>query len=341
MIKMKAPTDFRDLEHTFIVAEIGVNHEGDPARATEMVRLAAEAGVDAVKFQTYVGQGFVSNADPERRARSAGFSLSRNDFSGLAKTAAECGVVFFSTPLDLESVDFLDDLAPIFKIASGDLTFTSLIRHVASKRKPMIISTGLGERSDIAAAIEAAISGNPDIYETGRLMLMHCVSAYPTSAEEASVANIRWLIREFGLPVGYSDHTIGIKACELSVAVGAGAIEKHFTYRKEDQTFHDHLLSANPEDMRNLVSRIREAEILLGTEERRRSPSEENIIGTVRRSIAMRCDIAAGAVLREDALTCLRPGNGIPAPALDSLVGRRVRRNLAAGELIAFDDLQD
>ena len=135
-------------------------------------------------------------------------------FAAVAKSE---GVLFFSTPLDTESVDFLDTVAPIFKISSGDLTYTSLIQHVASKKKPMIVSTGLGTKEEIGDAIAAARAGNPEIVDKGQLLLMHCVAAYPTPMDEANLANIKWLRDEFGLPVGYSDHTLGTSACVLAI----------------------------------------------------------------------------------------------------------------------------
>jgi len=331
--------NFKTLEQTWIVAEIGVNHEGDPEKAAHLIRLAAQAGVDAVKFQTYQAEGYVSTVQPERLARVKRFQLSYNDFRNLSEVAQTCGVTFFSTPLHPNDVDFLDEIVPIFKVSSGDLTYLELIRHIAHTRKPMIISTGLGTKEEIRAAVEAVLEIRPDAGTSGELLLMHCVSVYPAAPEEANLANIQWLRENFGLPVGYSDHTLGFKACLLAVTLGAKVIEKHFTYRKENQEFHDHLLSADPQDMAELVREIREAEIYIGRKERRRSPSEEKMLPLMRRSVAAAVAIPAGEPVRREWLTCVRPAWGVPVEQLESVVGKRLRRSVPPGDLILPTDL--
>ena len=336
---MRTDFDFRSLDRTYIVAEIGVNHEGSKEVAADMIRKAAASGPDAVKFQTYIPERFVSRVESDRLARARRFALSQSDFRELAGIAAASGLTFFSTPLDPESADFLDEIAPMFKIGSGDLTYVDLIRHLASKGKPVIISTGTGTRGEIQTAIDAAVAGYPEIVSNGHLLLMHCVTAYPVPDDDANLANIRWLKSEFGLPVGYSDHTLGIKACELAVAVGAAAIEKHFTYRKEDQEFHDHVLSADPADMHELVQAIRRAEVYLGRAERRRSPAEEKMLLLVRRSVAALVDIPAGTPVRAEWLTCLRPASGVDAREVGRVVGSRLARDVPAGDLIYERDL--
>ncbi len=336
---MTTDIDFRTADRTFIVAEIGVNHEGDKDIAMDLIRKAAECGADAVKFQTYSVEHYVSSVQPERRDRAARFQLGDADFRELSALAGECGVVFFSTPFHPSDVDFLDQIAPIFKISSGDLTYTDLIRHAAAKNKPVIMSTGLGTRDEIQAAVDAAREGRSDICEAGHLVLMHCVCAYPPPAAEANVANIRWLKQEFGLPTGYSDHTLGIKACELAVATGATVIEKHFTYRKEDQAFHDHKISADPDDLRALVDRIREVEVYLGETERRRGPSEEKAFLHMRRSVGALRDIPRNTPVKKEWLVPLRPAWGVPVERIQDVVGRKLTRDVAAGDLIKEDDL--
>lgn len=332
--------NFWDLKRTWIVAEIGVNHEGDPKVAADLIRLAAQCSVDAVKFQTFRAEHYVSTVQPERRERARKFQLPYESFRELAGIAQECGVTFFSTPLHVDDVDFLDEIAPIFKVSSGDLTHLSLIRHIASKGKPVIISTGLGTREEIQTAIEVVLKVQPDAIEKGRLILLHCVAAYPTPAEEANLANIVWLRETFGLPVGYSDHTLGIKACELAVAAGAVVLEKHFTYRKENQIFHDHALSADPEDMRQLVAAVHQVETYLGHKERTRSPSEEKMLLHMRRSVGAAIDIPVGEPVKKEWLTHLRPAWGLPADQFDAVVGKRLPRAVPAGDLIRAEDLE-
>lgn len=336
-----APTDFRALDRTWIVAEIGVNHEGDVNVAKDLIAKAAASGADAVKFQTFLAEHYVSTVQPERLARVRRFQLSREAFRELADVARACGVVFFSTPLDPRDVDFLDPLVPLFKISSGDLTYLALIRHVAAKGKPMIISTGLGTEQEIAAAVGAVEAGQPGIRERGRLLLMHCVAAYPAPIEEVNLRNMDWLRDTFRVPVGYSDHTLGTKTCELAVAAGAVALEKHFTYRKENQAFHDHSISADPADMAELVAAVRGAEVLLGRTQRSRGPAEEKNMAHMRRSLAASVDIPAGQTVKAEWITYLRPAWGLNPDQLGSIVGKTLRRAIFAGDLIRAEDLSE
>lgn len=331
--------NFKNLDRTWIIAEIGVNHEGDADLAADMIRQAADAGADAVKFQTFRAEHYVSSVQPERRERARGFELSEAQFRDLAAVAKECGVIFFSTPLHPNDIDFLNQIAPLVKISSGDLTHLRLIAHAAETGRPLILSTGLGTREEIAAAVATVEAVRPDIRESGELLLMHCVAAYPTPEDEANLRNIEWLAEEFGCPVGYSDHTLGIKACELAVAVGAVVLEKHFTYRKEDQSFHDHLLSADPDDLANLVKAVRQAETYLGRRERRRGAAETELMAHMRRSIGTTRDLAAGHVLTADDLTFLRPAWGVGIDVYDSLIGKTLKRDMPHGDLFKEEDV--
>ena len=331
--------DFRTLDRTWIAAEIGVNHEGDEAVAIDLINKAAHAGADAVKFQTFEIEHYISTEQPERYHRTKGFQLSRDAFRRLKAAADAAGVLFFSTPLSFHDVAFLDEIAPIFKVSSGDLTFLNLIETIAATNKPMIVSTGLGSHDEIAAAVDRILSVRPSARDDGSLMLMHCVSVYPTDANNANLRNIQWLKDAFGVPVGYSDHTLGTKACELAVAVGAVALEKHFTYRKEDQAFHDHRLSADPDDLVALVAMVRQAERHLGNYERRPLEAEINNADHMRRSIGTIRDVAQGEVLSADDLTWLRPAWALGPDAMDAMVGRSVARAIPAGHLVREEDL--
>ena len=331
--------DFRTLDRTWIAAEIGVNHEGDEAVAIDLINKAAYAGADAVKFQTFEIEHYISTEQPERYQRTKGFQLSRDAFRRLKAAADAAGVLFFSTPLSFHDVAFLDEIAPIFKVSSGDLTFLNLIETIAATNKPMIVSTGLGSHDEIAAAVDRILSVRPSARDDGSLMLMHCVSVYPTDANNANLRNIQWLKDAFGVPVGYSDHTLGTKACELAVAAGAVALEKHFTYRKEDQAFHDHYLSADPDDLVALVAMVRQAERHLGNYERRPLEAEIDNADHMRRSIGTIRDVAQGEVLSADDLTWLRPAWGVGPDAMNAIVGRSVARAIPAGHLVREEDL--
>lgn len=331
--------NFAKLERTWVVAEIGVNHEGNEKIAHELIEKAAAAGADAVKFQTYIPEHYISTVQPERLAAVRGRALPLEAFRRLAQTALKAGVTFFSTPLGLEEVDFLDSFAPIFKVASGELTWQALVQRMAGTGKPMIVSTGLALEDEIAAALDAIVRVRPAARTDGSVMLMHCVSAYPTPDDQANLANIRWLRERFGMPVGYSDHTLGIKACELAVAAGAVALEKHFTYRKENQAFRDHQLSADPADFDELVKTVRRVEKYLGNYSRKRGAAEMTNFQAARRSVAAARDIRAGEPIRAEWLTGLRPLTGIPVEDVDRVVGARLTRAVSAGEIITPDNV--
>lgn len=326
-------------KRVLVVAEIGNNHEGNFDVAIKMLEQAAAAGADAVKFQTFVAERFVSPADPDRLKRLRGFQLSFEQFGKLAARAKELGVVFFSTPLDIESARFLDTIQPLFKIASGDNNYLELIRAVAGFGKPLIVSTGFSDQ----ALIERVHAEVRSVWK-GRgvdpgLALLHCVACYPVPPAQANLAALSML--RAGFPrcaIGYSDHTIGIDAAAYAVAAGARIIEKHFTLDKNYSSFRDHQLSADPEDLRRLVARIREVEELLGSGTREPQQCELAHIALVRRSIAAARDIPAGTTLSAADFICLRPGSGFAPGSEPELVGRRTARAVAAGTVLQQAD---
>tara|TARA_R110000868_G_scaffold369732_2_gene633202 strand:+ start:27034 stop:28056 length:1023 start_codon:yes stop_codon:yes gene_type:complete len=333
--------NFKELERTWIIAEIGVNHEGDEECAADMIRLAADTSVDAVKFATFQIQNYISTNQPERRERISHFELSRDTFRRLAEVAKSVGLTFFSTPLHPDDADFLDEIAPLYKIASGDLNNTTYIKYVLSKGKPTIISTGYGGADDIARMVDAVLEVRPSARDDGSVMFMHCVGAYPTDAKDLNLRNMMWLKDTFGFPVGLSDHTIGTKACELAVAMGAVAVEKHFTYRTENQEWHDHAVSADPKNMTKLVEKVRTAEVYLGHYARGadHNAAESRLID-MRRSPGALVDIPANTPIKREWLTWLRPAWGLAADDLPSLVGKTLNQDVAAGSLIMPDVIE-
>lgn len=336
---MTASFDIFTRDRTFVVAEIGANHEGDFELARQMVRDAAAAGADAVKFQTYRAEKMIAVTEEERRRSFRAKELSDEQFRALSQESRRAGVIFFSTPFDVESADMLDPIVPFFKIASGDLTAVPLIRHVAKKGKPLILSTGMGTPEEIAAALGAIAEADPATPLERKAVLLHCISSYPTPPEQANLRSILYLRERFGLQVGYSDHTIGTLACEVAVALGARVIEKHFTYRKENQTFRDHALSADPRDLRLLVERIRQIERMLGEHGKQVQPCEADNIRIMRRSVAAREDLRLGELIQAHQLTILRPADGIPPSALEEVVGKKAIRAIKAGEVLRFQDI--
>jgi sialic acid synthase SpsE len=322
-----------------VVAEIGNNHEGDLGVASELVDLAAEAGADAVKFQTFRTEQFVSRDDPERFARLERFELSPDGFAALADRARSRGLIFISTPLDLESAGVLEPLVDAFKIASGDNSFWPLIERVASTSKPLIVSTGLSGVEEVARLVAFVAGARERHGLQGELAILHCVSSYPVAPAEAQLRAIEVLRERFAdCTVGYSDHTEGIAAGPLAVALGARIVEKHFTLDRNFSDFRDHRLSVDPAGMRELVSRIRAAETLLGERAKRVQPSEAGSAAAVRRSIAAARDLARGEVIGPDDLTWLRPGGGLPPGEEQLVVGRRLARDVRAGEQLGETD---
>lgn len=326
-------------QHVLIVAEIGVNHEGEFERACWLVEQAAKAGADAVKFQTYRAEDYIAQNDVERFARVKRFQLSLPQFAELAGLAARCGVTFFSTPLDAWSADALEGLMPVYKIASGDLTHVSLIRAIARKPTPLLLSTGMGTEAEIARTLDVIRQADPATPLEEKVALLHCVSSYPAPVGELHLRAIPYLHQRFGLTVGYSDHALGILAPQVAVALGARIIEKHFTDRRTGRSFRDHQLSVEPAELAELVSHIRTIERMLGEPAKRVGPAEQANLVAMRRSIAARQPIARGAVITWDALTFVRPATGIPAEAVDEVVGRRARRDIPQGAILCAEDI--
>lgn len=323
-----------------VVAEIGNNHEGNFDEAIKLIECAAQAGADAVKFQTCVPELFVSSADPKRREQLHKFRFSFEQVENLAKFAKDKGLIFFSTPLDLESAARLNEIQPVFKIASGDNNFYPLIDMIAGFRKPIILSTGLLDLSGAQKTCGRILEAWQHCADTPGLAVLHCVASYPTPEEQTNLASIQAL--QGAIPdvvVGYSDHTLGIRACELAVAAGARIVEKHFTLDKTRSTFRDHQLSADPKDLKEMVGRIRDAESMFGTGEKRPQRCEHNMPTAIRRSVAVRRQLPAGTKLSRKDITWVRPGVGIPPGDEQRLLGRTLRRDLAEGELVHEADL--
>lgn len=318
-------------KNVFVIAEIGNNHEGDFTLAQEMIGRAADAGVDAVKFQTFVPESYVSCSDPERLERLRKFELAKTDIEVLSKQASECGLLLFSTPFDIESAHFLNSFQPIFKVASGDNNFFPLIDVVASFEKPTLISTGLANL-DLLDKLYRKWEQKADKLN---LAFLHCVASYPVPNEQANLGAIATLKRRYpDLTIGYSDHTLGIDAAIYAVAVGAKIIEKHFTIDKKYSDFRDHELSAEPSEMKTLVEKVRKLETLLGSGDKKPQPCEVSLEAAMRRSIAVVRDIPKGTILGFDDLTWVRPGNGLPIGNEYLVIGKLLNRNLQRGEII-------
>jgi len=323
-----------------VIAEIGVNHEGAVEKASQLLRLAAESGADAVKFQSYTAERLTSSNDPERLERVSRLALDEAAHRRLAEEATARDIAFISTAVTEDWVPLLAELAPALKIASGDLTFEPLIRTAAATGKPLILSTGLGTIEEVSQAVEwiRAETGMSDLSE--RLVLLHCVSAYPTPVEEANVLSVPYMAERFSLPVGYSNHVVGIDACLAAVALGACVIETHFTDCKTGRSFRDHELSVEPDDMRELVERVGRVRASRGRWGKSRQPSELPLLDAVRKGVVAARGLPVGQRLEREDLMFARPATGIPSQDLPQVLGKRLTRPLKAGELLTPDVLE-
>jgi N,N'-diacetyllegionaminate synthase len=322
-----------------IVAEAGNNHEGDFGVATRLVDQAAACGADAVKFQTARADLFIAPADADRLARFRSYEFSPPQWEALSTRARDRGLLFLSTPLDLESAALLLPLVDAFKVASGDITFTPLLTYLASTRTPIVMSTGASDEATIARALDAVTSTWQTQRHQGALGLLHCVSAYPAPPEQANLRAIAWLASRFGTAVGYSDHVLGIDTAVAAVAAGARIVEKHFTIDKAQSSFRDHQLSADPDDLRQMVHRIREVERMLGAGGKAIQPAEANVTA-IRRSLATSRAVPSGHVLTADDLMWLRPATGFAPGHEAQVVGRRLRHALASGAVLTDVDFE-
>ena len=327
-------------EKVMIVAEIGNCHEGDFSLAEKLISLAADSGADAVKFQTIIPEKLVSSDQKNRIKQLKRFQLSYDDYKNLSIIAKEHNVLFLSTPFDIESVYFLDKIVPAFKIASSDNNFYPLLKTIAMTGKPVIMSTGLSDVEDIIKSKKYIENVWTKSNITQEMILLHCVSAYPTPPKYANLLAINDL-KKIGSKIGYSDHTLGIDAAILSVALGARLIEKHFTISKDYSNFRDHQLAADPDEFSQLVKKVRLAECLLGNNLKKIQDCEQNAVIEARRSIAANKQLNKGHIITYDDLTWVRPGYGIAPGRENEIINKKLTKSISMGEPILFDDISE
>ena len=329
-----------DLEKDIlIIAEIGNNHEGDFYLAQEMITSAAKAGAQAVKFQTIVPDKLVSVKQKETIALFKKFEFSHDQFVELKNVADQNGVLFLSTPFDPESVRFLDPLVPVFKIASGDNNYWPLIESVTETGKPIILSTGMANFQGICKTknfIESRWKARSVLQS---LIILHCVSLYPTPPNLANLLTIRYLKDKLGGIIGFSDHTIGIEAATLAVGLGACVIEKHFTLDKNYSDFPDHAISMDPEDLTELVQRAKDVQDMLGDYDVVVEEQQNQIAKIARRSIVAKNNLSGGTRLEWGHLDWLRPGDGLPPGEEGRLLGKKLKHDLFRGHPILPEDV--
>lgn len=333
--------------HVLIIAEAGVNHNGSLELAKLLVDKAAEAGVDYIKFQTFKSEKLVSKAakKAEYQQRNIGKSdegqlamlkkleLSESDHHFLINYCDFKGVKFFSTAFDLSTIDLLSSFKIGFwKIPSGEITNYPYLKKIASFHEPIIISTGMCELSDIEAALNVLIDEGVNKAD---ITVLHCNTEYPTPFADVNLKAMLEISNKFGVKIGYSDHTIGIEVSIAAVALGATVIEKHFTLDKNMEG-PDHKASVEPEELKLMVSAIRNIEEALGTGHKEISASERKNIEIARKSIVAACDIKKGEILTEMNLTVKRPGTGISPMRWKEVIGTAATCDYSEEDMIVL-----
>lgn len=329
-----------------IIAEAGVNHNGSLVAAKKMVLAAKEAGADYVKFQTFLPEKLVSKhakkADYQKQTTKQGESqlemlqkltLTQEEFLELKEYCQKHGIGFLSTPFDLESIHFLDKLDMDFwKLPSGEVTNMPYLLEIGKTGKPVVMSTGMCELEEVAAAVECLRKAG-----TKEISLLHCNTEYPTPMEDVNLRAMQTMGHDFCLPVGYSDHTLGIEVPIAAAAMGACILEKHFTL---DRTLEgpDHLASLEPKELKAMVEAVRNVEQAMGNGRKMPSESEEKNREAARKSIVAKKRIRKGEIFNEENLTVKRPGNGLSPMKWFEVLGQRAGRDFEEDELIVREE---
>jgi N,N'-diacetyllegionaminate synthase len=331
---------------TLIIAEAGVNHNGNFEFAKSLVIAAAEAGADIIKFQTFKADKIVSKltkkAEYQERNTTDGDDTQYNMLKKLEmpeiwhheliKLAQDLGIQFLSTGFDCDSIDFLDGLgSPLFKIPSGEITNKPFLKHVAIKGKPIILSTGMATLNEIKAAIDVIIANGIPL---GKITVLHCNTEYPTPMKDVNLKAMESIRNTLGVKVGYSDHTLGYEVPIAATALGAVVIEKHFTLDR-NLPGPDHKSSLEPSELTSMVTAIRNIELALsGNGIKEPSESEFKNIMIVRKSIVAAAHIKKGSLLTIDNITVKRPGNGVSPMLWDEIIGTEAKKDFEPDDLI-------
>ena len=331
-------------ESVLIIAEAGVNHNGSLKRALKMVDEARQAGADAVKFQTFVTERLVSSEAPKadyqkKRARGRTqydmlkpLELSPQDFAAIAERARRRRILMLSSAFDEESANLLEDLGvAAYKAGSGELTNIPLLEHIAKKGKPVLLSTGMGTLDEIEEAVSAIrAQGN------NQIVILHCVSSYPSRAQDSNLRAMHLLRKRFGVAVGFSDHTEGVEVALAAAALGAVVIEKHFTLSRK-LPGPDQKASLEPTEFRAMVQGIRVIEEALGKPVKEPTPEELKMRLVARRSLVASMNIPKDQVITRQMVAIKRPGTGIPPKEIGNMIGKRATRNIRRDQVLRWN----
>lgn len=337
----------------FVIAEAGVNHNGSEARALEMIDVAAAAGADAIKFQTFTADKIVTpdaaKAEYQERATGGGsqydmlkaLELTHDQHRRLFDHCQARGIEFMSTPFDEEAADFLIALGmKRLKVPSGELVNHPFLRHLAGLKRPMIMSTGMGTMAEVEDGVGQVLAAWGDALPAGPapLTVLHCTSNYPAAPADVNLRAMTSMAAATGQPVGYSDHTLGVAVSIAATALGAQVIEKHFTLDRA-LPGPDHAASLTPDELRAMIDAIRTVEEALGSPVKAPTEAELAVRAVARRSVTAARALAAGATLALADLALLRPAGGIPPKHRDELIGRQLKTPVAAGTALQWGDL--
>ena len=325
----------------FIIAEVGFNHNGDVELAKKMIQSASENGADAVKLQTFIAQEMISKSlivdDPDNPDSQIPFfeffqryELSRSDYEVLFAYAKSLNISLFSTPFDETSLKMLVELGvPAIKIASPDLTYLPFLEKVGKTGLPVVLSTGMGNEEEISQALEI-------LKPRCLVILLHCVSNYPSQYEEMNLRCMEALQSKFNVPLGLSDHTMDNLSAIVAASMGAVLVEKHFTIDRKLPGV-DQSISLQPQDLRKLKDELVHVNQILGDRKKRIQPSEIPVKQSARRSLVARMDISAGTVLTKEMIACKRPGTGIPPSELEAIIGKSCKKDIQAEQVICWE----
>jgi N,N'-diacetyllegionaminate synthase len=339
----------------FFIAEAGVNHNGQESLAMELIDAAAKSGADAIKFQSFKADKLVTEsakkAEYQAKATGDGSQLSMLKRLEMCEDMhqslfAHCeakGIEFMSTPFDDESADFLVELGiKRIKVPSGEINNHPFIAHLASKNLPLIVSTGMANMAEIHEAVAVIKQTRKQLGFTEplaqKLTILHCTSNYPAACEDVNLRAMNSIAKETGMPVGYSDHTLGVAVSTGAVALGASVIEKHFTLDR-NMDGPDHKASLEPDELTTLINHIRDIEKALGSDVKQPADSELPVRELVRKSATVLKTLPQGHVLSADDIVLMRPGHGIKPKEVPGIIGKALSRDIEPGTTLTFDDI--
>jgi N,N'-diacetyllegionaminate synthase len=328
----------------FIIAEAGINHNGKLCTAKKLVDAAVCAGVDAVKFQTFKAEGVVTDdVDIASYAKKnigknltqlemiKRYELSYDEFKELKQYCDKKKILFLSTPHSFDAIDFLEDLVPVYKFGSGDLTNIPALQYASQKHKPILLGTGMATLHEVRTAIRTIHT-----FGNHQVVALHCTTNYPCSLGEVNLRAMLTMQNTLNCLVGYSDHTIGITVPIMAATLGAVVIEKHFTLDKT-MSGPDHKASLEPKELAQMVTVIRNVEVALGSYTKKPTRSEKEILKLIRKSIVAKQNIKKGTILHRNMLDIKRPGTGLSPAYLQKILGKKTKKPLSKDELIRLN----